>query len=115
MLGIGCIPPLSLFYMRYKLQEPEAFKRNTMVHAKTPWVLIFKRYWARLLVVSTIWFIYDYSSYAFGTYSSPSIKNVLGDSAPLWKTFGWNTVINSFYIPGEYIIMILITRIFINT
>lgn len=26
MLGIGCIPPLSLFYMRYKLQEPEAFK-----------------------------------------------------------------------------------------
>lgn len=103
MLGIGCIPPLSLFYMRYKLQEPEAFKRNTMAKCKTPWVLIIKKYWFRLIVVSTIWFIYDYSSYAFGTYSAPSVDNVLGDDAPLWKTFGWNTVINLFYVPGAII------------
>jgi len=103
MLGIGCIPPLSLFYMRLKLQEPEAFKRNTMAKCKTPWVLIIKKYWFRLLVVSTIWFIYDYSSYAFGTYSAPNIEYVLGADAALWKTFGWNTVINLFYIPGAFI------------
>jgi MFS family permease len=103
MLGIGCIPPLSLFYMRWKLQEPEAFKRNTMAKCKTPWMLILKKYWFRLLVVSTIWFIYDYSSYAFGTYSAPSIDNVLGPNAAMWKTFGWNTVINLFYIPGAFI------------
>jgi MFS family permease len=103
MLGIGVIPPLSLFYMRYKLQEPEAFRRNTMAKCKTPWMLILKKYWFRLLVVSTIWFIYDYSSYAFGTYSAPSVDNVLGADAPMWKTFGWNTVINLFYIPGAFI------------
>jgi hypothetical protein len=88
MLGIGCIPPLSLFYMRFKLQEPEAFQRNNMNKAKTPWSLIFKLYWKRIIVVSTIWFIYDYSSYAFGTYSAPNIQYVLGANAPLWKTFG---------------------------
>jgi len=47
-----------------------------------------------MIVVSTIWFIYDYSSYAFGTYSAPNIDNVLGPDAALWKTFGWNTVLN---------------------
>lgn len=103
MLGIGVIPPLSLFYMRFKLQEPEAFKRNTMAKCKTPWVLILKKYWFRLVVVSTIWFIYDYSAYAFGTYSAPNVENVLGADAPLWKLFGWNTVINFFYIPGAVI------------
>lgn len=56
-LGLGCIPPLSLFYMRYKLQEPEAFKRNAMNKAKTPWLLILKMYWFRLVIVSLIWFI----------------------------------------------------------
>ena len=103
MLGIGCIPPLSLFYMRFKLQEPEAFKRNTMAKCKTPWVLIIKKYWFRLIVVSTIWFIYDYSAYAFGTYSAPNVEVVFGEGAPLWKTFGWNTVINLFYVPGAFI------------
>lgn len=57
-------------------------------------------YWARLLVVSLIWFIYDFSSYSFGIYSSAWLAIILGDTAPLWKTFGWNTVINLFYIPG---------------
>jgi len=55
-----------------------------------------------MIVVSTIWFIYDYSSYAFGTYSAPNIDNVLGADAALWKTFGWNTVLNLFYIPGAF-------------
>ena len=74
-----------------------------MAKCKTPWSLIFKKYWFRLLIVSTIWFIYDYSSYAFGTYSAPSVDNVIGADAPLWKTFGWNTVINLFYLPGAFI------------
>lgn len=50
--------------------------------------------------MSLIWFIYDFSAYSFGIYSSVWLKIVLDDTAPLWKTFGWNTVINSFYIPG---------------
>ena len=70
---------------------------------KFPLWLIIKFYWFRLLVVSTIWFIYDFSTYSFGLYSSQWLKIILGTSAPLWKSFGWNTVINLFYIPGAFI------------
>ena len=57
-------------------------------------------YWFRLLVVSIIWFIYDFLTYSFSIYSSAWLAIILGDSAPLWKSFGWNTIINLFYLPG---------------
>ena len=57
-------------------------------------------YWFRLMVVSLIWFIYDFSAYSFSIYSSSWLAIILGKSAPLWKTFGWNTLINVFYLPG---------------
>lgn len=100
-LGLGIIPPLSLLYLRIKLQEPEEYHRNKMNHY--PYWLILKFYWSRLIVVSLIWFIYDFSSYSFGIYSSSWLAFLLPSTAPLWKTFGWNTVINLFYIPGAII------------
>ena len=57
-------------------------------------------YWFRLTVVSLIWFIYDFSSYSFSIYSSAWITVILGDSAPIWKSFGWTTLVNVFYLPG---------------
>lgn len=41
----------------------------------------------------------QFSSYAFGIYSSTIVLAIIGD-APLSTTFGWSTVINLFYIPG---------------
>lgn len=54
------------------------------------------------LVVSIVWFIYDFSVFAFGTYSSIWLDTILGGHAPLWKTFGWNVVTNLFYLPGSF-------------
>ncbi|KAJ4353044.1 glycerophosphoinositol permease [Ascochyta clinopodiicola] len=99
-LGIGIIPPLSLLYLRLKLQEPEAFKRESLAKTKTPWLLIARYYWFRLSIVSTIWFIYDFSAYSFGIYASSILANLLGKSAPLWKSLAWNILINFFYMPG---------------
>jgi len=99
-LGIGIIPPLSLLYLRLKLQEPEAFKRESLAKAKTPWLLIIKYYWFRLSIVSIIWFIYDFSAYSFGIYATSILANLLGESAPLWKSLAWNILINFFYMPG---------------
>ncbi|KAF2735824.1 MFS general substrate transporter [Polyplosphaeria fusca] len=99
-LGLGVIPPLSLLYLRIKLQEPEAFKRESLAKAKTPWKLIVRYYWYRLSIVSIIWFIYDFSGYSFSIYSSSILKNLLGKNAPLWKSMAWNILINFFYIPG---------------
>jgi len=74
-----------------------------MSKAKTPWWLVIKFYGFRLIVVSLIWFIYDFSSYSFGIFSSTITANLLGTSYPLWKSFGWNTIINLFYMPGTII------------
>jgi hypothetical protein len=71
-----------------------------MKNTKTPWLLVIKFYWFRLSVVSIIWFIYDFSSYSFGIYSSSILANLLGKDEPLWKTFAWNILLNFFYMPG---------------
>ncbi|OJD14170.1 hypothetical protein AJ78_05457 [Emergomyces pasteurianus Ep9510] len=98
MLGLGVIPPLSLLYLRLRLQEPEEFNRERMY--KYPVWLIVRLYWWRLSVVSLIWFIYDFSAYAFNIYASIWLKLVLADTAPLWKSFAWNTVVSLFSVPG---------------
>ena len=98
-LGLGVIP-LSLFYLRLKLKEPEEFKRETMKDTKLPMWLIIKIYWFRLTIVSLIWFIYDFSAYSFGIYSSEWISLILGKDSCSWKSFGWNTLVNVFYLPG---------------
>ena len=41
-LGLGVLPPLSLFYLRLKLNEPEEFNRETMKNTRTPWLLVIK-------------------------------------------------------------------------
>ncbi|KAL3421846.1 major facilitator superfamily transporter [Phlyctema vagabunda] len=100
-LGLGVVPPLSLLILRMRLQEPEEFKRESMKHVRIPYWLVIKFYWFRLAVVSLIWFLYNFSVYSFGIYSSTILANILPATAPLSQSFGWNTVINLFYIPGS--------------
>ncbi|CAK7897795.1 major glycerophosphoinositol permease Git3p [[Candida] anglica] len=102
-LGLGAIPPISLFFMRMKIAEGESFKKmnfnNKENKASVPYLLILKFYWFRLAVVSIIWFIYDFSAYSFGIYSSFILENVVPDGS-VYKTWGWNVVFNLFYMPG---------------
>lgn len=98
-LGIGVIFPLVLFVMRLRLKEPEEFAKESM-RKNTPYALVLRFYWWRLLCVSLIWFLYDFSTYAFGIYSSDILQGIYGKEAPLTTVFGWNTVINMFYLPG---------------
>jgi hypothetical protein len=64
-LGLGVVPPLLLFFLRLKLNEPEEFKRESMKHVSIPYGLVLKYYWWRLFVVGLIWFLYDVSSLFF--------------------------------------------------
>ncbi|KAJ4154746.1 hypothetical protein LMH87_000025 [Akanthomyces muscarius] len=98
-LGIGVVFPLILFVLRLRLKEPEEFAKESMRRA-TPYSLVLKYYWFRLAAVSVIWFLYDFSSYAFGIYSSDILSSIYPKGSPLTTIFGWNTVINLFYIPG---------------
>lgn len=99
-LGLGAIPPLSLFYLRLKFQENEQFTENNMKRVQIPYWLVIKYYGPRMIVVSLIWFMYDFSGYAFGIYSSTILSRVIDDGDNLHKVFGWNVVFNLFYIPG---------------
>lgn len=101
-LGIGVVFPLVLFILRLRLKEPEEFAKQSM-RKQTPYLLVLKFYGFRLACVSLIWFLYDFSQYAFGIYSSDILGGIYGDDAPLTTIFGWNTVINMFYLPGTII------------
>lgn len=102
-LGLGVVPPLSLFFMRLKIKDSEAFDKLNMKNVKKyPLWLIIKFYWFRLSIISIVWFIYDFSSYSFGIYSSFIIEAVIPDG-DIYKTFGWNIVLNLFYLPGSFL------------
>ncbi|KAH3660075.1 hypothetical protein OGAPHI_007280 [Ogataea philodendri] len=100
-LGLGAIPPLSLFLLRLKFKEGEQFRKTNFKHVKVPWGLVFKYYWFRLFIVMLIWWIYDFSAYAFGIYSTTILDIIIPDG-DLYKTFGWNVVFNLFYMPGAF-------------
>jgi uncharacterized membrane protein len=104
------------------MSEPALYKKGSMKHAKTPYGLILRRYWVSLVGVSLTWFIYDFIVYVnyvsqalilvtemvdfrypFGIYSSTVVDSIIGDSNSLYVVFGWNVVINLFYMPGTLI------------
>lgn len=101
-LGLGVFPPLVLFFLRLKMVDLKSFKKYNMKHAKYPVWLCLKFYWYRLAVILILWFIYDFSAYSFGIYSSAIINRIVPD-ADLYKTFGWNTLFNVFYLPGCFL------------
>ncbi|KAL1841875.1 hypothetical protein VTJ49DRAFT_6474 [Mycothermus thermophilus] len=103
-LGIGAVFPAVLLVLRSSVQEPEPFQKHSMKHTKTPYRLVLRFYGLRVLAVSLVWFIYDFSAYSFSIYSSTILSNLLGTSSQspaLTTIFGWNTVLNLFYIPGS--------------
>ncbi|KAF8318185.1 putative metabolite transporter [Clavulina sp. PMI_390] len=99
-LGLGVVPALAVFFWRLKMMEPDLVQRNSMKHARVPYWLVIKRYWVRLFAICATWFIYDFITYPFGIYSSTIVDAITGDNTALTVVFGWNVVINLFYIPG---------------
>lgn len=102
-LGLGVVPALAVFLWRLRMEEPARFKRDSMKRAKIPYGLIIRRYWKGLLAISATWFIYDFITYPFGLYGSTVLNSVTGGSDTLTVVFGWNVVINLFYLPGTII------------
>ncbi|GBL48575.1 Plasma membrane permease, mediates uptake of glycerophosphoinositol and glycerophosphocholine [Candidozyma auris] len=102
-LGLGAVPIIALFFMRRKIKNSESYEKTNMKSVKKfPWLLVIKFYWFRLTISSLIWFIYDFSAYAFASYSS-YILRIIVPGGDLYKTFGWTVVFNLFYLPGTLI------------
>ncbi|TXT09303.1 uncharacterized protein COLE_03237 [Cutaneotrichosporon oleaginosum] len=99
VLLLGAIPPLVLLIARVFMHEPQSYLRNNMRHTRIPYALILRRYWARLLAVSVIWFIYDWITYPFGMYSDTIVARA-APNASFAQTLGWGCLVNAFYVPG---------------
>ena len=99
-LGLGAVAPLSLLYLRARLQDPASFRAHGFRRGRIPYRLALRFYGRRLVLVAAIWFLYDLLSYPFSIYASQWIAALQPRAAPLWNTFAWSTVINSFYLPG---------------
>ncbi|KAF8666564.1 MFS Git1p-related glycerophosphoinositol and glycerophosphocholine permease [Rhizoctonia solani] len=100
-LGLGTIPALAVLVWRLRMSEPTRYRQDSMRNAKTPYLLIVRRYWKSLAAISiTCRFIYDFITYPFGIYSSTVVDSIIGGTDSLYVIFGWNVVINLFYIPG---------------
>jgi len=102
-LGLGVIPALAVLIWRLQMEEPKLYKKDSMKFVKIPYLLIFKRYWKSLFAICLTWFIYDFITYPFGIYSSTIVNNITGGDTSLVVVFGWNVVINLFYMPGTII------------
>jgi len=102
-LGLGVVPALAVFIWRLNMEEPVRFRKDSMKHARIPYLLILRRYGVRLAAISCTWFIYDFITYPFGIYSSIVVNDITGGSSALSVVFGWNVVINLFYMPGTII------------
>ncbi|PPQ65301.1 hypothetical protein CVT26_000261 [Gymnopilus dilepis] len=99
-LGLGVIPAAAIFIWRLNMDEPVRYKKDSMKHARIPYMLVLRRYWKRLAAISVTWFLYDFIVYPFGIYSSIIVDRVTGSSDSLTVVLGWNVVINLFYMPG---------------
>ena len=86
-LGFGAIVPLIVLPFRLLMSEPKLYQDNSAQKIPVrniPWLLIFKRYWPKLLGVSLSWFIYDWVS-RFQTARSDEINlHLITDFVPCW-------------------------------
>lgn len=71
------------------------YQKNALTQ-NVPYLLIFKKYWPKLLITGGIWFLYDFVSYSFGIFSD-TILSVANPDNTLMQTLCWNIVINIFY------------------
>ncbi|KAJ5746841.1 uncharacterized protein N7511_008537 [Penicillium nucicola] len=101
-LAMGAIPPLSIFWFRYRMVMSSAYRKSSMKKQRIPYWLVLKKYWRSLLGVCGSWFIYNYISYPFGLFSSTIVGRV-NPTSSLALTMAWGTAINCFYIPGAFI------------
>lgn len=112
-IGLGLLLPLNVLYFRLKMLNSEMYQKEALTR-KVPYLLIFKKYWPKLLVTGGIWFLYDFVSYSFGIFSD-TILSVAVPGNSLMQTFCWNIVLNVFYPFGAITGAFFIDRLGRNT
>ncbi|GJJ73359.1 hypothetical protein EMPS_05717 [Entomortierella parvispora] len=98
--AFGVLPPLSVMYFRFKMDNSDIFKKNAM-KKNVPYLLIIRRYWKYLLGTGGSWFFYNFISYPFGIFAGTIINQAIGSEATFVQTAQWMLLLNVFYLPGS--------------
>ncbi|KAG0346782.1 Plasma membrane permease, mediates uptake of glycerophosphoinositol and glycerophosphocholine [Podila humilis] len=98
--AFGVLPPLSVMYFRFKMDNSDRFKKNAM-KKNVPYVLIMRRYWKYLLGTGGSWFFYNFISYPFGIFAGTILDNAIGTEGTFVQTAQWMLLLNCFYLPGS--------------
>ncbi|KAF9918518.1 Plasma membrane permease, mediates uptake of glycerophosphoinositol and glycerophosphocholine [Lobosporangium transversale] len=98
--AFGVLPPLSVMYFRFKMDNSQIFQKNSM-KKNVPYLLIFRRYWKYLLGTGGSWFFYNFISYPFGIFAGTILDNAIGADATFVQTAEWMLLLNCFYLPGS--------------
>ncbi|KAG0025263.1 hypothetical protein BGZ82_010123 [Podila clonocystis] len=98
--AFGVLPPLSVMYFRFKMDNSERFKANAM-KKDVPYLLIIKRYWKYLLGTGGSWFFYNFISYPFGIFAGTILDSALGTTGSFVQIAQWMLLLNCFYLPGS--------------
>ncbi|KAL8279621.1 hypothetical protein RQP46_007934 [Phenoliferia psychrophenolica] len=112
-LGFGAVSAFVVLLFRMNMAEPKLYRENSMKAIpirQLPWLLIFKRYWSRLLGMCVAWAVYDWVVYPAGIYSS-TIVDIIIPNGSMLQNLGWDAVINAFYLPGSILGALAVDRI----
>lgn len=60
--ALGLIPPVSIFWFRYRMAVSTAYRKAAMKKQRTPYWLAIKRYWRPLIGAGSTWFLYNFVS-----------------------------------------------------
>ncbi|KAG9321524.1 hypothetical protein KVV02_007969 [Mortierella alpina] len=98
--AFGVLPPLSVMYFRFKMDNSDRFQKNSM-KKNVPYLLIIRRYWKYLLGTGGSWFFYNFISYPFGIFAGTILDSAIGSEATFVQTAEWMLLLNVFYLPGS--------------
>ncbi|KAJ6570117.1 MFS Git1p-related glycerophosphoinositol and glycerophosphocholine permease [Mycena vulgaris] len=100
-LGLGFFPAIAVFAWRWTMEEPDLYKKSSMKTVKIPYMLVSAQVWGasrcHQLHMVPVRF------HCFGIYSSTVVDTITGGDSSLTTVFGWNVVINLFYMPGTIV------------
>lgn len=100
--GIGCIPPLAVFYFRLKMVNSKLYRRGA-IKKSVPYGLVLRYYWKTLIGTCGAWFLYDFVTFPNSVFSGAIISSVVQGGDTLLKTGEWQLLLGIIALPGVFL------------
>ncbi len=109
--GIGCLPPLTVFYFRIKMLNSKLYRRGA-IKRRVPYGLVLRYYWKSLIGTCGAWFMYDFVTFPNGVFSGVILSSVIGKTGDVVKrTAEWQLLLGSLALPGVFLGALLCNKL----